>query len=110
MLRSYDADIDFDINLESSFASNRTSNIFHPKILYTLFLVFDLFCTNSDIIFYILALAISREEILYVLQSQGQIACLIVDLREKTIYKSALFLFGGNRAKDILQKKVIGEP
>ena len=33
-----------DPNIKSSFASNQTSNIFHPKILHALFSASDLSC------------------------------------------------------------------
>ena len=60
---------------------------------------------NLDITFYTLTLALSRAEVLCVLQSQGQAAYLIAGLQEKTTYRSAPFLFGGDRARDALQWK-----
>ena len=54
-------------NIKSSFVSNQTSNIFHPKILHILFSAFNFPCTNLNITFHTSALAFSREEILHVL-------------------------------------------
>lgn len=90
---------DFDINLDSYFASNQTSNnylFFHPKILHTSFLAFELYChqapycchlyfscidsdttcsyINLDITFYTSALALSRAEVLHIFQSHCLLA------------------------------------
>ena len=81
------SNIDYDL----SFASNQTSNIFYPKILYALLLAFDLPCTDSDITSYTFTLVLFGEEVLHVLQSQGQAACLMANLQEKITYRSALF-------------------
>ena len=59
---SRDPDIDFD----SSFAFNRTSNIFH-LILHVSLSASDLPCTDSDITSYTLALALSGAEVLHIL-------------------------------------------
>ena len=80
-----------DPDIGSSFASNRTSNIFHPKILYALLSASDLPYTDSDITSHTSALALSGEKVLRVLQSRGQAACLMAGLREKTTYRSAPF-------------------
>ena len=64
MLWSYNFNIDPNINLDSSFASNQTSNIFHPKILYASFSAFGLPCTDVDITFYILTLTFFRKKVL----------------------------------------------
>ena len=66
---SRDFDIDFDIKLDLFFTSNRTSNIFHPKILHASFSAFNLFCTDSDITSYTSALAASGKKVLCVLRS-----------------------------------------
>ena len=50
-------------------------------------------------------LALSVKEVLCVLQSWGQAACLMAGLQEKTTYRSALFPSGGSRTRDALQKK-----
>ena len=92
----------YDSNIELFFASNQTSNIFHFKILYALFSVSDFSCIDLDITSYISVLALSREEVLRVLQSQGQAACLMASLQEKTIYRSALFLSGDGKLIDAL--------
>ena len=86
----YQQSRNLNIDLNSSFASNQISNIFHP-ILYALLLASNLFCTDSDIIFYISALALFGAKVLCVLQSRGQAACLMANLQEKTTYKLALF-------------------
>ena len=113
-------------DIESSFASNRTSNIFHPKILHASFSASDLprhraphrchphlprtdsdttySCTDSDTTSYTSALALSGAEVLRVFQSH----CLIAGLREKTTYRSAPFPSGGGRARDALQRKATG--
>ena len=100
-----------DPDIESSFASNRTSNIFHPKILHASFSASDLprhraphRChphlprtdsdttysrTDSDTTSHTSALALSGAKVLRVLRSQGQAACLMAGLREKTTYRSA---------------------
>ena len=67
MLQLHDSDIDLNIDFDLSFVSNQTSNIFYLKILYALFLAFDLLYTNSNITFYKLVLAFSRKKILYIL-------------------------------------------
>ena len=82
---------DPNINLDLSFASHQTLDIFYPKILHTSLSTSNLTCTNSDIISHTSALALSGEEVLCVLQSQGQAACLIAGLQEKTTYRSAPF-------------------
>ena len=56
-----------DPNIESFFASKQISNIFHSKILYTLFLVSNLPCTNLDTTFHISTLVFSRAKVLRVL-------------------------------------------
>ena len=107
-----------DPDIKSSFASNQTSNIFNPKILYVLFSASDLsyyrapHCcfsqlphTNSNTTFYTSALVFSGAEVLHVFQSR----CLIAGLREKTTYRSAPFPSGGGRARDVLQRKATGE-
>ena len=81
---------DFDINLDLFFASNQTSNIFHP-ILYILLSALDLPHNNLDITSHILASTLFGAKVLYVLQNQGQAACLMAGLREKTTYRSASF-------------------
>ena len=80
-----------DPDIESSFASNQTSKIFYSKILYASLSASDLPRTNSDITSYTSVLALSGEEILRVLWSQGQAACLMAGSREKTTYRSAPF-------------------
>ena len=95
------------LNIESSFAFNQTSNIFHPKILYALSSVSDLSHTNLDTTFYTSDLGFSEAEVLCVLRSQGQASCLMAGLQEKTTYKSAPFPSGGGRARNILQWKAI---
>ena len=106
-----------DSNIESSFASNQTSNIFTPKILHASFSASDLPChwaphcrlgqlpcTDSDTTSHTSALALSRAEVLRVFQSR----CLIAGSREKTTYRSAPFPSGGGGARDALQKKATG--
>ena len=80
-----------DPDIESFFASNRTSIIFHPKILHALLPASDLPRTDLDITSHTPALALSGEEVLRVLRTQGQAACLMAGLREKTTYRSAPF-------------------
>ena len=92
----------------SSFASNQTSNIFHPKILHALFSAFNLPRTDSDITSYTSALALSGEEVLRILRSRGQAAYLMAGSREKTTYRSAPFPSGGGGARDALQRKATG--
>ena len=53
-----------DPDIKSSFASNRTSNIFHPKILHASFSAFDLPYTDSDITSYTSALALPGKKVL----------------------------------------------
>ena len=65
-------------------------------------------CIDLNITSHTSTLALSRGEILHVLQSQGQAACLIAGLQEKTTYRSTLFPTGGGRARDALQRKAIG--
>ena len=48
-------------------------------------------CTDSDTTSHTSALALSGAEVLRVLRSRGQAACLMAGLREKTIYRSAPF-------------------
>ena len=55
---------DPNIDLDSSFAFNRTSNIFYPKILHASLSAFDLPYTDLDIILHTSALALSREKVL----------------------------------------------
>ena len=106
-----------DPDIESSFTSNQTSNIFNPKILHASFSASNLprhralhRClgqlprTNLDTTSYTLALALSGVEVLHVFQSH----CLIAGSREKTTYRSAPFPSGGGRARDALQKKATG--
>ena len=62
-------------------------------------------CTNLNTTSYTSVLALSRKEVLRVLQSRGQAACLMAGLREKTTYRSAPFPSGGSGARDALQKK-----
>ena len=106
-----------DPDIESSFASNRTSNIFNPKILHASFSASDLprhqashRClgqlprTDLDTTSYTLALALSRAEILHVFQSR----CLIAGSQEKTTYRSAPFPASGGGARDALQRKATG--
>ena len=81
---------DPNIDLDSSFASNQTFNIFHP-ILHASLLAFNIPYTDLDITSYILVLALSRVEVLYILQSQTQAAYLITGLQEKTTYRPAPF-------------------
>ena len=50
-----------------------------------------LFRTDSDTTSHTSALALFGAEVLCVLRSQGQAACLIAGLRENTIYRSAPF-------------------
>ena len=66
VLRSRDPNINLNINFDSFFAFNQTSNIFHSKILYTLFSTFDFLYTDLNITFYISILAFSKKKILYV--------------------------------------------
>ena len=66
-------------------------------------------CTNLDTTYHMSTLFFFEKKVLHVLQSQGQPACLIVGLREKTTYRSTLFLSGRNRARDALQKKATKE-
>ena len=82
---------DSNIDLNSSFAFNQTSDIFHPKILYALLSASNLPYINSDIISFTPVLALFKEKVLCILWSQGQVTCLIPSLEEKTIYKSTLF-------------------
>ena len=82
---------DPNINLDLSFAFNQTSDIFHLKILYASLSASDLLHTDSDITSYTPALALSREEVLRVLQSQGQVACLMAGSQKKATYRSASF-------------------
>ena len=91
MLQSRDFDIDLNINLNLSFAFNQISNIFYPKILYALYSAYNLLYIDLDITFYTSTLVLLEKEILFVLQSQGQAACLIADSQEKTTYRSAPF-------------------
>ena len=104
-----------DPDIESSFASNQTSNIFNPKILHASFSASDLprhrapHCclgqlprTDSDTTSYTSALALSGAEVLRVFQSR----CLIAGSQEKTTYRSAPFPSGDGGARDALQKKV----
>ena len=105
MLWSYNPNIDFDINLDLSFASNQTFNIFYLQILYILFSAFNLPYIDLDITSYTSTLAFSGEKVLYVLQSQGQPVCLIANLQKKITYRSVLFPSNGSRAKNVLQKK-----
>ena len=93
------------LNIKFFFASNQIFDIFYPKILHALFLAFDFSYTDSDIIFYILVLAIFREKILFVLENQSQAFCFIAGLQKKITYRLALFLFGDGRIRDALQKK-----
>ena len=97
-----------DPDIESSFASNRTSNIFHPKILHASFSASDLPRTDSDTTSHTSALALSGAEVLRVLRSRGQAACLMAGLQEKTTYRSAPFPSGSGGARDALQWKAIG--
>ena len=119
-----------DFDIESSFASNQTSNIFYPKILHASFSASDLPChraphrchphlprtdsdttysrTDSDITSHTSALALSGAEVLRVLRSRGQAACLMAGSREKTTYRSAPFPSGGGGARDALQRKATG--
>ena len=90
------------INLDLFFVFNQTANIFYLNILYTSVLALDLSYNNLDITSYTLALALFKEKVLQVLQNQGQAACLMAGLQEKTIYRSALFLFSGSGARDAL--------
>ena len=53
----------------------------HPHFSYT----------DLDITFYISTLALFGEEVLRVLRSRDQAACLMAGLQEKTIYRSAPF-------------------
>ena len=99
---------DLNIDLDSSFASNQTSNIFYLKILHTLLSASDLLYINSDITSHTSALALSREKVLRVLQSQDQAAYLMAGLQEKTTFKSAPFPSGGDGARDALQRKATG--
>ena len=80
------------IDLNSSFTSNWTSNIFYP-ILHASLLASDLPRTDSDITPYTSALVLFGAEVLRVLRSRGQAACLMAGSREKTTYKSAPFWF-----------------
>ena len=81
---------DLNINLNSSFTSNQTSNIFH-LILHTSLSASNLPCINSDITSHTLAPALFEAKVLHVLQSRGQTACLMAGLWEKTTYRSAPF-------------------
>ena len=93
-----------DPNIESSFASNQTFNIFYPKILHASFSTSDLPCTDLDITSHISALALSGVEVLRVLRSQA-------DLQEKTTYRSAPFGSGGGaRGFLMLYEKPLEEP
>ena len=83
--QSHDSKIDSNIDLDSSFTFNQTSNIFHPKNPYTLLLAFNLLYTNLNTTSYILALAHSRAKILCILEIQSQAACLMAGLQEMTI-------------------------
>ena len=58
---------DPNIDLDSSFASNQTSNIFHPKILHALLSASNLPRTDLDITSHTPALALSGEKVLCVL-------------------------------------------
>ena len=71
MLLLRNPNINFNINLDSSFASNQTFNIFNLKIFYALFLTSNLLYINLNITSYISALALSRKEVLRVLRNQG---------------------------------------
>ena len=106
-----------DPDIESSFASNQTSNLFNPKILHASFSTSDLprhraphRClgqfphTDSNTTFHISALAFFGAEVLRVFQSH----CLIAGSREKTTYRSAPFPSGGGGARDALQRKATG--
>ena len=66
-------------------------------------------CTNLDTISYTLALIFFEKKVLYVLQSQGQAACLMASLQEKTSYRSTPFATGDGKARNVLQKKTIEE-
>ena len=102
-----------DPDIESSFASNQTSNIFHFKILHASFFSFRpplpplraTRCryprTDLDTTSYISALALSGAEVLCVFQSR----CLIAGSQKKTTYRSAPFPSGGGGARDALQRK-----
>ena len=74
MLQLRNFNINPNINLDLSFASNQTSNIFYSKILHASFSTFDLPCINLNITSYTLALALSREKVLHVLESQDPAA------------------------------------
>ena len=66
------------------------------------------FCTDLDTTSHTSVLALFRKEVLRVLQTRGQAACLMAGLREKTTYRSAPFSSGGGGAKDALQRKATG--
>ena len=72
---------------------------YHPHLFCTN-LNITYFWTNSNITLHTSVLALSRAEILCILQSQA-------GLQEKTIYRSALFPSGNNEAKDVLLKKAL---
>ena len=75
---------DPDIDLDLSFAFNQTSDIFYFKILHASLSAFNLPRTDSDITSHTPTLDLSRKEVLRVLRSQGQAACLMAGLQEKT--------------------------
>ena len=54
----------FNNNFDSSFGFNQTSYIFHPKILYALFSIFNLPYINSDLISYISTLNFFAKKVL----------------------------------------------
>ena len=64
--------------------------------------------TDSDTTSHTSVLALSGQEVLRILQSRGQAACLMAGLQKKTTYRSALFPISGGEAKDALQKKATG--
>ena len=82
---------DYNIDLDLSFTSNRTSDIFYLKILHALLSASDLPCIDLDITSQISTLAFFWEEVLHVLRNQGQAACLIAGLQKKTSYRLAPF-------------------
>ena len=70
-------------------------------------------CTDSDTTSHTSALAFSRAEVLRVLQSQGQAACLMAGSREKTTYRSAPFWIRWRWSKRgflMLYRKPLQEP
>ena len=70
-------------------------------------------CTDLDITSHTSALAFSGAEVLCVLRSQGQVACLIAGLREKITYRSAPFWirwWWSEREFLMLYKKPLEEP